>query len=243
MDKRYLVPLVTILLLSGLLVFGVYSSSDTTTSNENSFFGDTGNFGSSYQVVEVGGYQFKIPTNFKLSDSTTQNEESYTAYSKSFTNQENSYSLIKIVVYKDFLISAPDFADLFAKRHNTQFNVISIGGHKAYSIVENGNTHYLISVNNDLIAIGINGVDNPLNLVEIILSLVLADSNNSFGGGSQSSDSSSNENNSTDETDFESSDDSSNSNNKNNNRDDKPPNEEPLPPSDDYSSDGSGGWY
>lgn len=58
MNNLYIIPIVTLVLLGGLLVFGFYNSSDTATYNENSFFTNTGNSESQYQIVEVGGYQF-----------------------------------------------------------------------------------------------------------------------------------------------------------------------------------------
>lgn len=150
------------------------------------------------------------------------------------------------MVWKDYSYSLNEInTNIFAEK-GFYPQKISISGHSAikYTTNQKGESIYAIQVNNDIVTVYICGYSDELKLVETILSLVFADSNNKIGGfDSQSYDSSSNEDNSTDNTDSESSDGSSGSTSNNNRNAEKSSNEEPLPPSDNYfsGSDSSSG--
>lgn len=250
MNKTFLIPLITLLLLFSLLVLGGYSSSDSFSGT--SFLGNVGSSNSGYQIVEVGGYQFKVPGDLKLADE--RKVDNY--HDKFFTITGNNSIKNKgvfIIVWKNYPLSSNEFVkkEYPSKAYNIQ--EVTIAGHQAtkFYINSTSSAMYSIRVNNDIITISIFDYTDEMTLVETILSIVFSDNNNKFGGGSQSSDNSSDttdEDNTTNKSNSKTNNNkNSDSNSNNNNNDKKHPNEEPLPPSDDYSSGGSGagtgGWY
>lgn len=249
MNKMYIIPIVSLVLLAGLLVFGLLNASSTGYSDETSFLGNFGSSSSDYQIVEVGGYQFKIPSDLKFAKDNVTNEGNFNSYAKFYTidgNYPSSNKGLWVMVWKDYPLSLNEFKDDYLVANGFIPQKISISGYSAYKCNNNGESIYTIQVNNDIISVYVWGYSNEISLVETVLSLIFADSNNIIGGNSQSSISSSNttdENNSTDDSDSKKDNNKNSGSSSNNNNNKRPSNEEPKPPSDDYGSGGTGGGY
>ncbi|WP_155930660.1 hypothetical protein [Methanobrevibacter arboriphilus] len=205
MNKMYIIPIVSLFLLAGLLFLGFFSASGVDSSNENSFLGNFGSSDSEFQIVEVGGYQFKIPIDLKFDYDNFTNDDGFSVYTKSYSiDGKNPTSKgLWIMVWKDYPHSLSEISNEIFLEKGFYPQKISISGHSAikYTTNQKGESIYAIQVNNDIVSVYICGYSNELNLVETILSLVFSDSNNKFGENSQSSDSSSDEDNSTNDSD------------------------------------------
>jgi hypothetical protein len=251
MNKMYLIPIVTLILLLSLFIFAFYSSSNSFQGN-SSFLGNYGSAESEYQIVEVGGYQFKIPNELKFGGENNSNDNGFYSYVKYYSLDGKHPSKkgldekgLAISVWKDY---APDLTYLEKYLNDGGFDSqkINLSGYPAYKYTKYGQTFYAISVNGDVITIIIFGDYGGINLVETILKFVFSNSNNKFGENSQSTDTSSKGNNDTDDSASETSNnkknsDTSSGSSSSGSSNSDVPNEEPLTSYDSSSSDSTSG--